>query len=370
MSHLGPKGAIHKVKQRLRGNLWPVLQQAAAATLSWWIARLAFDHHLPLFAPIATLVALNTPLGGRGSNTVRVVVGVVVGVLIGQLAFALLGADAMSIGLAVLCALLVALAVDGGRITMAQAAVGAVICVAAGQQAGIDRVLDVLLGGTIALFFSQLLFPAHPLLLLRRAEGAVLNGLSSLLDQTAQRMDRADHAAPRELGEEMRPLFPLLTDLGKARDDTVIASRRTLHWHGRQAPIQQEISSAACLDLLAHSCLTLVRTTHALDADQGRALAPTLQKLADTLHALSAAPGNRNVRGSTARSALNVVGATAQHHSAPSAAARSDVQSMVHDLLIFIGVTDADADRAVNEQAVDVPISPPPRLRPASRRKG
>ncbi|MFB7032463.1 FUSC family protein, partial [Streptomyces sp. NPDC056295] len=158
-----------KLRRRVEDNLWPVLQQAVAAALSWWIADDLIDHHVPLFAPIATLVALNTPLGGRGTNTVRVLVGVISGVVVGQLAFTLLGHDhgAVTVGAAVLCALLVALVLDGWRITMAQAAVGAVICVAAGQQAGIDRVLDALIGGAVALVFSQLLFPVHPLALLR-----------------------------------------------------------------------------------------------------------------------------------------------------------------------------------------------------------
>ncbi|CAL9278133.1 putative protein [Streptomyces sp. SudanB5_2050] len=167
---------MHRAWLRARDNLWPVLQQAAAAVLSWWSARSVFDHHVPLFAPIATLVALNTPVGGRGTNAVRVLSGVVAGVVVGQLAFRFLGHDALSVGVAVLCALLVALLIDGERITMAQAAVGAVISVASGQQAGVDRVLDALLGAGVALVFSQLLFPPHPLALLRRAESATLEG--------------------------------------------------------------------------------------------------------------------------------------------------------------------------------------------------
>ncbi len=139
---------MYEAWSRVKGNLWPVLQQSAAAALSWWIAGTVFDHHVPLFAPIATLVALNTPVGGRGTNAVRVMSGVIAGVVVGQAAFRLLGHGDGAVGAAVLCALLVALLIDGERITMAQAAVGAVISVAAGQQAGIDRVLDALLGAS------------------------------------------------------------------------------------------------------------------------------------------------------------------------------------------------------------------------------
>lgn len=359
---------------RFTGHLWPVLQQAAAAAVSWWIARIAFDHHLPLFAPIATLVALNTPLGGRGSNTVRVVLGAVVGVLIGQLAYTLLGAAALSVGVAVLCALLVALAVDGERITMAQAAVGAVIAVAAGQQAGTDRVFDAVLGGLVALFFSQFLFPAHPLALLRRAESTVLDGLSSLLARTVRCLDQPERVSRRQLVAELRPLYSPLKDLGRARDDTVAAARRTLHWRGRQGPISQEIAAAASLDLLAGSCLTLTRAT--LDATDGRALVPALRGLSDTLHTLSVAPGNPSVRRGTARSALGVVRDAPGHGSGTASGTAqallwTSVRSVVRDILVFLGATDEDAERAVRERADDVPLGLPARLRRvAPRRRG
>ncbi|MFG2500826.1 aromatic acid exporter family protein [Streptomyces sp. NPDC048441] len=368
VTQLGAKGAMRKVHKRLRGHWWPVLQQAAAATLSWWIARIAFDHHVPLFAPIATLVALNTPLGGRGSNTVRVVFGAIVGVLIGQLGFMLLGTDAVSVGVAVLCALLVALALDGERITMAQAAVGAVISVAAGRQAGIDRALDALLGGGVALCFSQLLFPAHPLALLRRAESSVLDGLSALLALTAQRIQQPERVSQSELGEAVRPLYPLLNDLAKVRDDTITAARRTPQWRRRQDPIRQEITSAAYLDLLAHSCLTLIRAAHTRDTTQGQALTAPLQQLSNTLHTLSAAPGNRSVRRSTARSSLGVVRESPEGHSAMLVAPWPEMRSVIRDILIFIGATEDDADRAVNERAADVSIGVPPSLGGASRR--
>ncbi|MFD3654562.1 hypothetical protein [Streptomyces sp. NPDC058620] len=60
-----------------------------------------FDHHVPVFAPIATLFALNTPVGGRGTNAVRVVCEVVAGVVVGQPAFHFLGHGATSVGVTV-----------------------------------------------------------------------------------------------------------------------------------------------------------------------------------------------------------------------------------------------------------------------------
>ncbi|MDT0614327.1 FUSC family protein [Streptomyces lancefieldiae] len=357
---------------RLRNNLWPVLQQATAAALSWWTARNVFDHHVPLFAPIATLVALNTPVGGRGTNAVRVLSGVIAGVVVGQLAFRFLGHGAASVGVAVLCALLVALVVDGERITMAQAAVGAVISVAAGQRAGITRVQDALLGAGVALVFSQLLFPPHPLALLRRAEAATLEGLGRALDLTARALEEPEKERDAPPGEELRSVYTLLHDLGGTRSDTIAVARRTLLWRGRREPVDQEIATTGHLDLLGNSCLTLIRGASALDTGQRQEFAPTVRGLAGVLGALAAAPANHAVRLRATRWTLDIVRGAPDEDAALPVAVGESVRMVAGDILVFAGADVDDAERALHDGATDVPVSAPPRLRwsPRPRRRG
>lgn len=119
-------------------------------------------------------------------------------------------------GLAVFVALLVALVLDGERITMAQAAVGAVICVAAGRQAGTDRVLDAVVGGAVALVLSRLLFPVHPIALLRRAEPTPLSGLADALEFTARELDAPQDERTVRTWEQVRTVYTLLDGLGRA----------------------------------------------------------------------------------------------------------------------------------------------------------
>lgn len=364
---------MHAVRRRVRENLWPVLQQAAAAALSWWIARQVFDHHVPLFAPIATLVALNTPVGGRGTNAVRVVSGVIAGVVVGALAYRFLGHGAPSVGVAVLCALVVALLIDGQRITMAQAAVGAVISVAAGQQAGVVRVEDALLGAGVALVFSQLLFPPHPLALLRRAETATLQGLSRALELSARALEASADERTAQPWEELRPVYAVLNDLGGTREDTIAVARRTPHWRGRQGPINQEVASTRQLDLLGNSCLTLIRGASALDTAHGQDFAHTVRDLAGVLGSLAAAPGSRAVRRHAAGWALGIVRGSPKAGPALPVAVWESVRLVVGDVLVFAG---ADADRAqqaVREGATEVRLGAPPDLRwpsPRPRRRG
>ncbi|WP_217141605.1 aromatic acid exporter family protein [Streptomyces sp. AC627_RSS907] len=364
---------MHGAWPRVRDALWPVLQQATAAALSWWAARNVFDHHVPLFAPIATLIALNTPVGGRGTNAVRVLSGVVAGVVVGHLAFRFLGHDAPSVGVAVLCALLVALVIDGERITMAQAAVGAVISVAAGQQAAVDRVLDALLGAGVALVFSQLLFPPHPLALLRRAEAATLEGLSRALDLTARALDEPEEERDLQPWEELRPVYALLDDLGGTRDDTIAVARRTLLWRGRREPVDEEIASTKYLDLLGNSCLTLIRGASALDTRHRRTFARTVRGLSGVLAALAAAPANHAVRLRATRRALDIVrGAPdADGGQALPVAVGESVRLVAEDILVFAGADVDEAARALREGATDVRIGAPPRLRwpPRPRRR-
>ncbi|WNI26655.1 FUSC family protein [Streptomyces sp. ITFR-16] len=359
---------MHDVGLRVRTNLWPVLQQAAAAALSWWIARLVFDHHVPLFAPIATLVALNTPVGGRGTNAVRVVSGVIAGVVVGQLAFRLMGNGPVSVGVAVLCALLVGLLLDGERITMAQAAVGAVISVAAGQQAGIVRVEDALLGAGVALVFSQFLFPPHPLTLLRRAEADTLAGLARALELTARTLDGTEEERAVLPRAELRPVYTLLNDLGTTRDDTIAVVRRTPHWRGRQEPVHQEVAATRHLDLLANSCLTLIRGVEAVDPAHRDVFADAVRGLSGALGALAAAPGSLAVRRHATRWALDVVRDAPAAGPAVPVAAWESARLVARDILVFTGAGAEAAEQAVHDGTAEVPVATPPELRWSARR--
>ena len=352
-----------KLLGRVRDNLWPMAQQAVAAALSWWIADDLIDHHVPLFAPIATLVALNTPLGGRGTNTVRVLFGVIAGVLVGDLSYALLGHGTAAFGLAVFVALLVTLVLDGERTTMAQAAVGAVICVAAGRQAGTDRVLDALVGGAVALFFSQLLFPVHPLTLLRRAESTTLSGLAGVLEFTARELDAPPDERDARTWEEVRTVYTLLDDLGRARADSLDVAGRTLHRRRARQSLTGEMDGALHLDMLGNSCFTLVRRALALDAACRREFAPVLRGLSGVLDSLAAAPGSRAVRRHATRWALGIVRDAPECGPASAVAMWENVRLLTQDVLVFAGAGPDTAGRAVREGAEEVPLPEPPQRR-------
>ncbi|MGA5069293.1 FUSC family protein [Streptomyces exfoliatus] len=333
-----------------------MVQQAVACGLSWWVARILFDHHVPLFAPIATLVALNTQLGGRGTNAVRVVLGVVCGVLIGQAAYMTLGhtAGAVAVGCAVLLALLVALVLDGERVTMAQAGVSAVIAVASGQLAGIERIGDVLVGAAVALLFSQLLFPVHPLKLLRRAETAALQGLARLL-----RLGSTAHGSDPEevLPLESRTLYQLLHDVDQARTDMVSVARRTPRWRLHRGSVQAMSTAALRLGMLGNSCLLLARLAAETGPESEGPLDAAIDELADVLTAYATAAPDAPSRRQCVRSALAVAARLPAGTETRNETARLAMELAVHDLLVVAGVSQKDAERAVRQRALDAPLS-------------
>lgn len=120
---------LDKARGRLRRHGWAVVQQAAAAGLAWWLANLWDPSHHPFFAPIAAVVGLNTTVGGRGLQAVRLIFGVAVGIVVGSLALELFGTRAVALPVATLVAMGVAVLVGAARVTIAQAASTAVLTV-------------------------------------------------------------------------------------------------------------------------------------------------------------------------------------------------------------------------------------------------
>jgi uncharacterized membrane protein YgaE (UPF0421/DUF939 family) len=145
-----------RVSGRLTENAWLLLQSTAAAAAAWVIARYVFGHHEPFFAPVAAVIALNTSLGERGLNALRLVQGVLVGIAVGEVTLLALGSGTGSLVLATFAAMAIAVGFGGARVVIAQAAVGAILTVAIGEaDAGLQRLADALIGAGVALVFTQ-----------------------------------------------------------------------------------------------------------------------------------------------------------------------------------------------------------------------
>jgi hypothetical protein len=368
--------ALQRAWGRVVDAAWPLLQATAAAVIAWVIARYGLDHAEPFFAPVAAVIALNATMGERGLNAVRLLQGVIVGIVVGELTLAGLGDQAGAIALATFVAMAIAVALGGARITVAQAAVGAILTVAIGSaDAGVERLIDALVGAGVALTFSQLLFSPEPVRLLRRAESAALADMGRGLELTADALERDDDELAERALTMLRDLRDRLVDLARTRRASARVSRRSAAWRSQRAPVVQETENAGYLDLLGDSCLMLTRAALAAEADDRRELAGPVRGLGEALTALALDPGDRASRQAAADRVLDVARATAVSGLPADAgpAAAVALRAVAADALAFAGVDPEQAADAVEQGTgeFDIPTPPPaPRMPFISRRRG
>jgi FtsH-binding integral membrane protein len=358
------RGAGARSLQRVVADAWPLLQGTGAATAAWLIAKYVLDHPEPFFAPIAALVALNTSLGERGRNALRLLHGVIIGIAVGELTLLSVGGGYGSLAVAILAATVIARAFSGARIAVAQAASSAILVVAlADAGAGVSRLTDALIGAGVALVFSQFLFSPEPVRLLRRAETAALAVMADGLSSTAKALEHDDDELAEIAIAELRDLRDDLSELGRVRRASTSVARRSLVWRSRLGPVVQEKENAAHLDLLGSSCLLLARTAASIDSAERATLAPHVRELAEALKELAGGLGTRAVRQQVADRGLAVAGkisADGEPPNSPLAAAAMSVRMVATDLMVFAGIESDDAVAAVREgiQSRHVPAPP------------
>jgi uncharacterized membrane protein YgaE (UPF0421/DUF939 family) len=353
--------------QRVVADTWPLLQGTAAATAAWVLAKYVFDHPQPFFAPIAALIALNTALGERGLNALRLLQGVVLGIVVAEVILATLGDGYGSMALAILVATAAARALGGTRIVIAQAAVAAILTIAvADAEAGVERLTDALIGAGVALVFSQLLFSPEPLALLRRSETALLARMADGLALTARALEEDDDELAERAVAELRAFPDELVELRRTRRASARVARRTLVGRSQRAPVVQENENADHLDLLGTSCLLLARVARSLNTDERRVLARSARDLAGALAALAGDLGDRETRQRAANRAFEVATALVGSDPTPDSTLAAGViatRVLAIDVMVFAGIDFDAASDAVREGILEhrVPPPPPPR---------
>jgi len=152
-----PGSPLEHRLRRWRSAALPIAQAALAAGLSWLIAVHVVGHRVPFFAPVAAVVCLSLSLGERLRRVIELIVGVAIGVGVGDLLISRIGTGPWQIALVVALAMSVAVLLDCGAVSTVQAAVSAILVstlYVPGDAAGINRVVDGLIGGATGLLAS------------------------------------------------------------------------------------------------------------------------------------------------------------------------------------------------------------------------
>jgi hypothetical protein len=348
----------------------PLAQLTVAATAAWVIALQLGGGHEPFFAPISAIVALSSPLGERGSNAVRLLLGVLVGIGAGELTVLLLGGGYGRLALATFTALAVARLLGAPRLVLVQAAAGAILTVAAADgQAGVHRLVDAVIGAGVALTFSQVLFSPEPVALIRRAVTDALGGIATALTLTAEALERRDDDVAVDAVDLLREQRDNLTELARLRKASGRVARHSAIWRHRTALAVTEKENAGHLDLLDGSCLMLVRAVasgslETADPAACSALGRHVRTIAGLLQKMAADPGDRATRQEAADRALTIAIQLAMG-GVPDGVALGEAvraaRAVAVDVMVVAGVELEDALDAVRRGTGELHVPTPPR---------
>jgi hypothetical protein len=344
---------------------WPLVQATAAATVAWVIAVRVGGHDAPFFAPIAAVVALNFGRGERGRNALRLVFGVCIGIVFGELTVVVLGGGWDSLTLATFVALVVAQALGANRLMRVQAAAGAILTIAAADGgAGVNRLIDALIGAGVALVFTQVLFPPEPLALMRRAERAALATMAEGLRLAAEAIERGAYDEELHAGliRCMSGVREHLAEVGRAGPAGARVAGHSLIWHYRRPAVRRTTEEAAQVQLLGASCLMLMRTAASADLPGQVGLAQAVRELAGAITDLSADLGSRPVRQRAVDRAFTVArraGEAPVPHMEREAVA-AGVRFLCLDIMVFAGAAPSEASAVFQQRGAGMPRAAEP----------
>jgi uncharacterized membrane protein YgaE (UPF0421/DUF939 family) len=303
-----PRELAKQIRRRFdRAVVGRTAQTALAAGAAWELARQIPGHTQPFFAPIAAVIGLTAEPGTRGRQTLRLIAGVAVGISVGAAVVAVAGRGPLQIVVAVAVSLVVTTAAGVAPITVAQSAASAILVVALhvpGSNVALQRLVDALVGGAIAILLAQLLFPIDPITLVRRESQHLRDDLASSLRELAQALvDHDRELADRALGRiDAIDTQRVHAALILARDVARRAPRRRAA-RRRLEPLDPLVAALDAAVADARSAATGVLRTLGTEGHAPPEAGEALRALADGLHAFDPAEVRDAVR--RAREAAN-----------------------------------------------------------------
>jgi uncharacterized membrane protein YgaE (UPF0421/DUF939 family) len=325
----------------------PILQCAVAAAIAWLVATEVFGHSRPFFAPIAVVICIGVGMGQqRLRRVVELVVGVSVGIGVGDLLISWIGTGPWQIALVLALAMTISVVLGGGALVTLQAGSSAILVATLlppGGTAGLDRMLDALIGGVLGLVAIAML-PGDPSEVARRHGRQMLAELAAALRSAADAIDARDRSIAQEAlrrartqrtGDEFRDA------LRTAREITALSP---LHRRQRHR-LRRYLAAAEPLDLaLRNSRVLLRRTRSALTDDEPfpPALADGLRGLADAATAFGTVLGDETepaeVREAIGEAAETVTAAAVAHTGFSAQVVTAQLRSVAVDLLQATGL--------------------------------
>jgi uncharacterized membrane protein YgaE (UPF0421/DUF939 family) len=348
---------------RLRASGWQIVQAASAAAVAWFIAATLLGHKSPFFAPLAALVALSATRGQRVRQALELMLGVAVGVGVGDVLIEAIGSGFVQLAIVVSLAMCVATLLKAGGILFTEAAVSAALVASVEPSTrGFPpvRFLDALIGGAVALVFSQLLFPAHPLRVVESAARSVLEGLAGILADVAAALEQRDLEGAEDALLRSRHVSGDWADFQRAIDVGQEAARyapRRRRLRGRMSDYEDV---GLPLDLLVRDVQVLaraaVRTLRIGDRFPSTLVASTRDlagSAAEVAGQFDDSDGQREAR-ELALDAVRGATASAREQNLSLGMLAGQTQATAADLLRTLGLDRDSAHDAVGQAALEI----------------
>lgn len=184
--------SITVARGRLNGHLWPIAQTAVAAVVAWYLAVLVGAEQRPVFASIAAVISLGATFGERRERAVQLVCGVMLGIVVADLLMRAIGSGLPQIGVLVVLAMVAATVLGGSELLVTESAVSALLVGSLAHTSAGVRLLEVVIGGSVALAVHTFVFPPDPVLGVARAISAVFGELGGALRDAAAALATGD----------------------------------------------------------------------------------------------------------------------------------------------------------------------------------
>lgn len=338
---------------RLRARSWHVGQASVSAAVAYLLARELLDHPQPFLAPVAAIVCLGMSYGQRLRRVAEVTIGVAVGVGIADLFVQWVGTGAWQIVIIVSASMCVALLLDAGPLLVTQAAVQSVIVstLLPDPDAGVDRWLDALVGGAVALVAAAVV-PRAPLRRPREEAARLADDLAVLLHEVADRAEDGDVDRAEEALRRARATESSMEDLRLAAREglSVVASSPLRRGHRRS--VRRMAKLVEPLDHAIRNTRVLVRRTVAAaryEEPVPVAYVNLVDHLADAVEQIADELSEGRLAIHAQDQLIQVAERTVELPSPPSLSAAvvlAQVRALVVDLLQLTGL---DADQAMDK---------------------
>lgn len=345
--------------RRVRGSFVPTLQAAVGAGVAWYLATELFGHEAPIFAPIATWVALGFKRDRVPRKVAELGAGASLGVLVGELFVHWFAMGPVQVAVVIVASALVGRFLDRGELFTMQVAVNSVVILGmAWWQAELGGVqgrwIDALVGSGVA-FVIAVLLPRDPVGRPRRYAANTLAELASMLDT----LGRGLVAGDVEVLADARGQRRALEEVATGWEETLATAREVVGFNPALWRFRAEVAELDRLFRLTRrarrSSDMLARQALAMTEEVGR-LPVVGELVTDAARAARALASS--VRGWTppeqARELLVRVAARSGPNDIPSQdwrplALASVVRAVVVDLLQLTGLSREQARAALTD---------------------